>query len=85
MMLSARRAVDLRRGDADAAARPAREGLEARELGREGAFADSRAARIGDDLRRMVLAGADDQVEDAVTVDIAHGDADAALEAGERD
>ena len=30
------------------------------------------ACRVGDDLRRMVLAGADHEVEHAVAVDIAH-------------
>ena len=34
-----------------------------------------RLARIGDDFGRVVLAGADDEIVDAVVVDIAHGDA----------
>ena len=36
-------------------------------------------AGIDDDFRRVVLAGADDQVEHAIAIDIAHGDVDAAF------
>ena len=82
MMLSAVDAVDLRSGHADAAARRRIESLEAGKLGRERRLAVLRLARIGDDLRRVVLAGADDEIVDAVVVDVAHGDARRALKAG---
>ena len=52
--------------------------LKARRKGLEaGAFAgEVGLAGIDHDLRCVILAGADDQVVDAVAVDIAHGDAD---------
>ena len=42
-------------------------------------------AGIGDDFRRVVLAGADDQVEHAIAINIPHRDIDAAFETRERD
>ena len=47
-------------------------------------LAACRLARIGDDHRRVVLAGADDQIEDVVVIDVAHGDAQAPSKSGKR-
>ena len=57
-------AVDLRGSNADAAARIGTEGLEACQLGRESWFARLCGARVGDDFRRMVLAGTDQEGQD---------------------
>ena len=59
------------------------ERLEARQFGRERRLAAVRLPRIGDDLGRVALPGADDQVEDAVAIDVAHGDAGRSLKARE--
>src|SRR4029078_2831536 len=66
--------IDLCSGHADPGAPSGIERLETRQLCSEGAFAAYRRARINHNLRRVILAGADDQVEYAVTVDIAHCD-----------
>src|SRR5581483_626464 len=80
-----RRSVDRGNGDADAAARIGTEWLKARELGAEGALAAYGRAGIRHDLARVVLSGADDQVKNAIAVDIPHGDVDGAFKARERD
>src|SRR5262249_6664055 len=80
-----RHAIDLRDSHADTATRGGIERPEARQLGPEGPLAADRRAGIGHDLRCVVLAGADDQVKHAVTIDIPHGDIDAACKPGKRD
>ena len=52
------------------------------DLRLESGLAACRLARVGDDHRRVVLAGADDEIEDVVVIDVAHGDAQRALEPG---
>ena len=55
------------------------------ELSAEVALAAYGRACISNDLRRMVLSRAEDQVKNAIAVDIPHGDVDGAFKAGERD
>src|SRR5215475_5264842 len=69
--------VDLRNSDADTATRGRRECLKVCQLRSEGPFATYGRTGVGHDFRRMVLAGADDQVEDAITINIPHRHIDA--------
>src|SRR5262249_50513985 len=80
-----RLAIDLRNGHVDTATRGGIERLEARQLRPEGAFAADGRAGIGHNLGRAVLAGTDDQVKDAITINIPHRYIDAAFKPGKRE
>ena len=85
MMLSDVRPVDLRNSHADTATRDGIEGLEARQLRPEGAFATYGRTGVGHNFGRVVLSRADDQVKNAITINIAHRYVDAAFKTGKRD
>src|SRR5262249_1760576 len=80
-----RRSIDLCSSDADAAARGGVERLEARQLGPEDASPANGCTGVGHDFGRAACSGPDDQVENAITVEIAHHYIDAAFKAGKRD
>src|SRR5690242_21586760 len=68
-------AADLRRCYADSALHRRVESLEVRKFRFEWPFAVKRLSRIGDHFRRMALSGADEEVIDAVVVEISDGNA----------
>src|SRR5215471_19094252 len=77
--------VDLRSSDADTATRGRLEGLKARQLRSEGPSATYGCPGIGHNFRRAARPRADDQVKNAITVNIPHRYIDAAFKTGKRD
>src|SRR5262249_16852008 len=80
-----RRPIDLRNSYADPAARDRLERLEARQLRPESALATYGRTGVGHNFGRVVLPRADDQVKNAITINIPHRYIDAAFKTGKRD
>src|SRR5262249_13785742 len=77
--------VDLRSSDADAATRGRLEGLKARQLRSEGPSAPYGCTGVGHNFRRAARPRADDQVKNAITINIPHRYIDVAFKTGKRD
>src|SRR5262249_17459062 len=77
--------VDLRGSYADTATRGRLECLKVRQLRSEGPFAAYGCPGVGHNFRRAVRPRADDQVKNAITINIPHRHIDAAFKTGKRD
>src|SRR5262249_25206709 len=78
-------AIDLRSSDADAATRGRFECLKARQLRSEGPSATDGCPGVGHNFRRAARPRADDQVKNAITINIPHRYIYVAFKTGKRD